>query len=192
MGVRERRRLADMRQVQEQAVRLFADEGFSAVSVERVAAASDVSPVSVYRWFGTKENLVLWDDYDPELLAAIERHLRTRGPLEAVRDGVVEELDEVYDVDRELVLARTQLIHREPLLLAATTPGLRTLEDALAGRFAAAGLGIDDTQRRVWAAAGVAALRTAVDAWQRQDGRMPLATIVVEAFAALEAVPWGT
>lgn len=192
MAVRERQRVAEMVRVQEHAVALFTEHGFDAVSVDRVAAAADVSPVSVYRWFGTKENLVLWDDYDPPLLVAIASHLPDRGPLEAVRDGVVDELDVVYDRDRERVLARTRLIHREAALMAATSPGLRALEAALADLFAGAAPGTDDDRRRLWASVAVAALRTAVDTWQRRDGREPLAGLVIRAFADLEAVPWTT
>jgi AcrR family transcriptional regulator len=190
MDVRTRRRLADMKVVQQQAVELFTTHGFDAVPVERVATAAGVSPVSVYRWFGTKEALVLWDDYDPPLLAAIARHLGDRGPLGAVRDGVVEELDVVYDRDRELVLARTRLIHAEPALRAAATHGTTAMEEALAGLYADAGMGDDDARRRVWAVVAVGVLRAALDTWQRQDGRESLADVVTAAFASLEVVAW--
>lgn len=188
-SLRTRRRLADMRHVQAVAVDLFDTHGFDAVSVERVAEAGGVSPVSVYRWFGTKEGLVLWDDYDPPLLAAIQCRLADgTAPLQAVRDGVVDELGVVYDRDRALVLARTRLLHREPGLLAATMPGLLELEAALADLFAAADVGPDDARRRTWAAVAVAALRSAVDTWQRRDGREDLADLVTDAFAGVRAV----
>lgn len=179
-----------MKAVQQEAVALFADEGFDEVSVERIASAAGVSPVSIYRWFGTKESVVLWDDYDPPLLEAIHAHLATSGPLEAVRDGVADELDDVYDRDRALVLARSRLVHHEPALLAASTHGMRAMELALAELFAATGHGSHEVQRRTWAVVAVAVLRAAVDTWQRQDGREQLATIVVAAFDAVEDVPW--
>ncbi len=188
--LRRRRRLADMQVVQHRAVDLFSREGFDAVSVDRVAEAAGVSPVSVYRWFGTKEALVLWDDYDPPLLAAIRGHLDDAGPLAAVRDGVADELDEVYDRDRALVLARTRLIHDEPALRAAATHGTTALEEALVELYAAAGCGHDDAERRTWAVVAVGVLRAAVDTWQRHDGRQSLAEVVVAGFASLEAAPW--
>jgi AcrR family transcriptional regulator len=40
------------------ATRLFADEGFNATSVDRVIAEADVAPMTVYRHFGGKDELV--------------------------------------------------------------------------------------------------------------------------------------
>ena len=65
VGLRERKRYAAMRLVQEVALDLFDAHGYADVTVERIAAASDVSPSSVYRYFGTKEQIVLWDENDP-------------------------------------------------------------------------------------------------------------------------------
>ena len=65
VGLRERKRYAAMRLVQEVALDLFDAHGYVDVTVERIAAASDISPSSVYRYFGTKEHIVLWDENDP-------------------------------------------------------------------------------------------------------------------------------
>lgn len=175
-----------MRRVQTHAVRLFDEQGFDAVTVEAIAEAACVSPVSVYRWFGTKHGVVLWDAYDPDLLGAMDVALRERPPLDAARHAVVTELGRVYDRDRDLVLARTQLIHREPSLLAATWDELRQLQRAIGGRFAAAAVGEDDLARAVLAGAAVSVLVAAVDAWQAADGRVPLAEIVDRGFLTLE------
>lgn len=175
-----------MRRAQDAALRLFRAHGFNAVTVEQVAQAAGVAPVSLYRWFGTKEGLVLWDDYDPELFAAITARLEAgQEPLAAVRDAVVQELGRIYDADRGVVLARTQLIHREPALLAAATANLRSLQDALAGLFSAARAGRDDLARRVLAAVAVGVLAVSIEAWQEHDGHTPLASLVQGAFAAL-------
>jgi AcrR family transcriptional regulator len=183
--LRERKRLTAMRRVQEQAVALFGARGFADVTVEEIARAAEVAPVSVYRWFGTKEGLVLWDDYDPDLFAAIAGHLEDHPPLSAVRDAVVAELGRIYDADRALVLDRTKLIHREPALLAAATVGLRAMQDALAELFRTATP--DELARRVLAGAAVSTLAAAIEAWQADDGRTPLATFVAQGFDVLEA-----
>ncbi|MBB6546965.1 TetR/AcrR family transcriptional regulator [Nonomuraea rubra] len=56
---RERKRRAAIRHVQAVALDLFDEHGFAAVTIEQVAAAADVSPSSVYRYFGTKEGIIL-------------------------------------------------------------------------------------------------------------------------------------
>lgn len=191
-SLHERKRLAAMRAVQRHAVGLFAARGFDAVTVQEIAEAAEVSPVSVYRWFGTKERLVLWDEYDPGLFAAVAERLPEQPPLEAVRDGLVAELDRIYDADRALVLARTKLVHREPALLAATAHDMRALEAALAQLFAEARVGRDDYEREVLAASTVSVLVTAIDRWQREDGATPLANHILEGFEVLRRQTWTT
>ena len=179
-----------MREVQQHAMGLFEDRGYDGVTVEQVADASGVSPISVYRWFGTKEQLVLWDDYDPDLFAAIAERLSRQAPLPAVRDAVVAELGAVYDTGRALILARTKLIYREPSLLGAALRDARMMSIALADLFADAERGEDEFARRVLAEVAVATLTSAIDAWQRADGEVDLAEHVESAFGVLRGSSW--
>jgi AcrR family transcriptional regulator len=188
-GLRERKRLAAMRVAQLRAVELFTERGFDAVTVQDVADASDVSAVSLYRWFGTKERLVLWDEYDPAIFAAIGDRLPAQPPLEAVRDALVAKLDGLYDAEQELVLARTKLIYREPALLAATVDDMQAMQAALADLFLEAGAG-GALEREVLAVTCVGVLVTAIDYWQREDGATSLATHIVAGFDVLRELTW--
>ena len=58
VSLRDRNRRAAMDQVRRVAFDLMSVHGFSAVTVEQIAAQSSVSPSTVYRYFGTKEALV--------------------------------------------------------------------------------------------------------------------------------------
>ncbi|WP_327140821.1 TetR/AcrR family transcriptional regulator [Nocardia sp. NBC_01327] len=71
----ERRKVEAMSRIQRVALDLFDEHGYRDVTVERVAAAAGVSPSSIYRYFGTKEMLVLYDEADPQILEV----LRTAG-----------------------------------------------------------------------------------------------------------------
>jgi AcrR family transcriptional regulator len=177
-----------MRLAQRRAVELFTERGFGAVTVQDVADASNVAVVSLYRWFGTKERLVLWDDYDPAIFAAIGERLLAQPPLEAVRDALVVELDRLYDAEHELVLARTKLIYREPALLAATLDDMQAMQTALADLFLEAGESA--LEREVLAVTCVGVLVTAIDYWQREDGATRLATHIVAGFDVLRDVTW--
>lgn len=186
----ERRRVTDMRRVQLWAVQLFEEHGYEGVSVESVAEAARVSPVSIYRWFGSKERLVLWDDYDSGLLAAVAERLADLDPLGAVRDAVIAELGPVYTADRDLVLARTKLVFSEPSLLGAAMRDAWAMQEALVELFGRGQVAGDASAHRVLAGAAVGVLTAAIDGWQRQDGRRPLAEHVDEGFEVLRAASW--
>lgn len=173
-----------MKRVQGVAVARFLDDGFDAVTVEEIADAADVSPMSVYRWFGTKEGLVIWDEHDPPILAAIAERLSDRPPLDAVRDGLITLLDDVYDRERSLALDRTRLIVREPALRAASTANGRVLRAALNELFRERA-GLDEIAAEALAATAVALLEVAVERWERDGGRRPLAEALSEAFAVV-------
>src|SRR5436190_4359828 len=57
MGLRESKKLQTRQQIADQAMRLFAERGFDAVTVAEVAAAAGVSEKTVYNYFPTKEDL---------------------------------------------------------------------------------------------------------------------------------------
>lgn len=170
-----------MKRVQAEAVTRFLSDGFDLVTVEQIAEAADVSAMSVYRWFGTKEGLVIWDEFDPPILQAIERRLADQPPLEAVREGFVELLDAVYDREREITLARAQLIYNEPAILAAANQNLRHLRGALTDLFVD-GSDLDPLRAEATAAIATALLEVAIDAWQRSDGARPLGELIAELF----------
>lgn len=79
-GRRERKRLQQLDHLADTAWALFEAEGFEAVTMERIAAAADVSKVTLYRHFPVKEALLrhvfhrelgeAWPAIQPELARA--------------------------------------------------------------------------------------------------------------------------
>ena len=102
---------------------------------------------------------MLWDEYDPALLASIAARVKTTPPLTAVRDAVLEELAQVYQRDRERILRRTQLLFREPSLLAANTSNLEHFRTALVALFKRGRAGLE---AQVLASVAVAVLDACV------------------------------
>ena len=60
-NLRDRKRRAMMLRIQDEAFRAAFESGFTGTTVEGIASAADVSPSTVYRAFGTKEGIFLWD-----------------------------------------------------------------------------------------------------------------------------------
>ena len=117
--------------IQAVSVALFEDRGFENVTVEEVASQSQVSPSTLYRYFGTKESLVVWDDLDRLMEAALETHLGRDEPFGDLKRAFV---GAYSDLSKEELLAlrrRADLIDREPALLAAQVAALHTAQEQL-------------------------------------------------------------
>lgn len=57
-------RIQNMKKVIKTAQRLFLDEGIASVSINKIAAEAELTPMSVYRYFGNKDKLIaaVWQD----------------------------------------------------------------------------------------------------------------------------------
>lgn len=174
-----------MRRTQDAALDLFEERGYGAVTVDEIAAAAGVGPATVYRAFGTKERVILWDEYDPMLLEAVAERLRDRPLLQAVTEALTASLARVYRTDKKRILRRARLLLSEPALLAAAALDNVKLRGALAEVFLAGGATATELDAAVAAAAVVATLDTAVRRWVEASGRTPMDEVLREAFESL-------
>ena len=116
-GLRERKKARTRASLREHALRLFREQGYQATTVEQIAAAAEVSPSTFFRYFPTKEDLVLQDDMDTRLMAAFEQQPPGLGPIAAVRAAVRQMLDSYTGADLEII--------RESTRLSMTVPEIR-------------------------------------------------------------------
>ena len=113
-GLRERKKGRTREAIQREALRLIAEQAYEATTCEQIAAAAEVSPATLFRYFPTKEDIVLQDGYDPLIAAAIVARPSGEPALVAVRRGFADAFAEVYDV--EAIRQRTALILSVPAL----------------------------------------------------------------------------
>jgi AcrR family transcriptional regulator len=175
-GLRERKRARTRRFIQEQAMRLFLEHGYDATTVADVAAAAEVSSMTVFRHFPLKEALVLSDDYDALMVQRIQERPASEPLMPRLRSGLMQALDEVLVVDRELLarLWETQYATQKSLVAAL----LGDTSDP-------------EQEFRVWVSTGVclAAATAAVIRWAEEEGRPDLRELTERALtiAAEEA-----
>ncbi|MGW6866745.1 TetR/AcrR family transcriptional regulator [Streptomyces sp. NPDC054901] len=116
-GLRESKKLRTRRQLAATALELFLERGFDAVSVADVAAAAEVSKPTLFRYFPTKEDLVLdrFADHQDEAARVVRERAAGRSPVGAVRDHFVAALAEGDPItglcDHPNVLAFQGLLH---------------------------------------------------------------------------------
>ncbi len=86
LGLRERKKRRTREAIAEAAVSLFLRDGFDQVSVSHVAAAADVSKVTVFNYFPAKEDLVLSRILHRSDLAAevVRQRPSSQSPLQAL------------------------------------------------------------------------------------------------------------
>jgi AcrR family transcriptional regulator len=116
-GLRERKKARTRASLREHALRLFREQGYQATTVEQIAAAAEVSPSTFFRYFPTKEDLVLQDDMDTRMIAALEQQPPELGPVAAVR-GAIREVFGTYS-------AADMAIVSETIRLSMTVPEIR-------------------------------------------------------------------
>jgi AcrR family transcriptional regulator len=92
MGLRERKKAKTRAAIREHALRLFRERGYAATTVEQIAAAAEVSSATFFRYFPTKEDVVLQDDIDVVTLEALEAQPAGLGPIAAMRAATREML----------------------------------------------------------------------------------------------------
>jgi AcrR family transcriptional regulator len=179
---RERKKAATRERLQEQALRLFVEQGFEATTVEQIASAAGVSHMTFFRYFPTKEDAVLADSYDPLLVAAIRARPRTEDPVTRIRAAVREGLAAIYALDRDALLVRVRLSLRTPALRARLWENQFATRDLLAGA-------LEDSEpgfaTRVLASACLATLTTALEEWVATDGTAELPELIDDAFQVL-------
>lgn len=83
-GLRERKKLKTRLAIRDATYRLIREQGYEATTVERIAEAAEVSPSTVFRYFPTKEDIVLTDESDPFL----ETRLRERPADEPIVESL--------------------------------------------------------------------------------------------------------
>lgn len=84
-GLRERKKSRTRSLIHKEAMRLIRQQGYAATTVEQVAEAAEVSPSTVFRYFATKEDLVLHDEYDDLFVEAFKAQPPELSPLTALR-----------------------------------------------------------------------------------------------------------
>jgi len=85
VGLRERKKAKTRAAIRQHAMRLFQKQGYQATTVEQIAEAAEISPSTFFRYFPTKEAVVLTDEYDPLIVAAFKAQPAELGPITALR-----------------------------------------------------------------------------------------------------------
>jgi AcrR family transcriptional regulator len=170
-SLRERKKARTRASIREHAVRLFREQGYQATTVEQIAAAAEVSPSTFFRYFPTKEDVVLQDDMDERLLEMLARQPADMPPLAAIRAAVREAVSSFGEGDITQFRATTELMMTVPEIRArAMDEFARTIEVIAEAVGQRAGRSPQDMAVRVFAGAVVGVIMSVTLPWHNVGG----------------------
>jgi len=119
LGLRERKKAKTRALIQEHALRLFREQGYEATSVEVIAEAAEVSPSTVFRYFPTKPDLVIYDDLDERMIEAFRAQPPELNAVQALRASFRSGFGGLAGEEMALQLERERLLRSVPELQSA-------------------------------------------------------------------------
>jgi AcrR family transcriptional regulator len=84
-GLRQRKKERTRETIRARALHLFVTQGYQATTVQQIIDDVEISESTFFRYFPTKGDVVLTDDFDPLIVAAFLRQPEELGPVEALR-----------------------------------------------------------------------------------------------------------
>ncbi|MFJ4367649.1 TetR/AcrR family transcriptional regulator [Streptomyces chartreusis] len=189
----DRSRQVAVEAILDTAVRLFTEQGYEQTTIAQIAREAGISQRSLFRYFGTKEDLVCGDqDALGELLRqTVEQQPAEVSAWDALRAGFEVVLTANHTPERVLELSRlifdTPSLHARyiekrlrwqaelvPVVQARLAPGAGDSPAPAA-----------DPRARAIVATVFACVDTASELWVRHDGRLDLADLYDQCLAAV-------
>ncbi|MEU7036365.1 TetR family transcriptional regulator [Streptomyces sp. NPDC046237] len=186
----ERKRLLVANELTEAALQLLALKGFDAVTVDEIVAAAGVSKRTFFRYFASKEDVVV--QFLADMGAGIRAELAARPadepPSVALRHAMRVPVDACTDHPdhTERALRVVRLILRTPALRARFLERrLRWSDDLAAELTRRLKLDPADLYPRLAAGMALTAFDATLDRWSAEDGTDDPAELIERAFALL-------
>jgi AcrR family transcriptional regulator len=177
-GLRERKKQQTRERVRREAYRLFTEQGYEATTIDQIAEAAEISPSTFFRYFPTKEDVVIQDEYDPALAEALRSRPAGEPIIDAILHALKGPLGKLLEQDREELLLRTRISFTDPAIRARAVAEQERSEQALAAVIAErSGRKAGDLDVKCAAAAIIAVFTTLVRHWVDRDGKDDLADL---------------
>ncbi|SHN39707.1 TetR family transcriptional regulator [Cryptosporangium aurantiacum] len=190
LPVRERARRAVRAELVTLAQDLFAAQGYERTTIEDLVAAAGMSKRTFFRYFTSKEELVLgkhdvWAERLLEAFAARPADEPLWDSLRRTFDVVVDYFDDEAELSR--TLAMEKVIHSNPALVAGELERISRVQNQLAEQIGARldQRSADDPRPAAIAGAALSCLIAAKNAWTGGGHTQPFGELLDQAMAAL-------
>ncbi|MDV6264018.1 TetR/AcrR family transcriptional regulator [Rhodococcoides yunnanense] len=196
LGLRERTRAAVRGELSRAAMELFVRDGFDQTTVADIAAAAGVSTRSFFRYFPSKETVVLAHlvDIGHQALEQMRAAPAAADPWDVLRAAFEPSLNAIRE-DPATSLAIYQLLMQSAALRATHSEKGRQwcelLEPELARRLQPVPQSSHDPRARALVSAALACYDAACYAWANTLATVPIDALLDEAIATVRGHPIG-
>jgi AcrR family transcriptional regulator len=188
LGLRERKKLKTRRAIQEHALRLFLANGYDATTVEQIAEAAEVSPSTFFRYFPSKEDAVVTDEYDPLIVESLRAQPGDLSPVEALRATLREIIGMMRAEDRQRIVERVTLSMSVPALRARQWENMQDTQLLIAQTLAErVGRSPDDFELRAFSGALLGVWQATILTWVENVGESDLLDLLERGLDYLSA-----
>ncbi|MEU1848157.1 TetR family transcriptional regulator [Streptomyces sp. NPDC019990] len=187
LGLRERKKIKTRRAIRTAAYALIKQQGYDATTIEQIADRAEVSPSTVFRYFPTKEDIVVTDEWEPVLTAELRARPGDEPWADVLRHVMGTALELSLAQEPEVLRLRTRLAVEVPAVRArlreSTAATGRLLREALAER---SGLDPGSLELRVFAMSVMGGLMEVFPYWAETGHRDDLRDLVDRALDVME------
>jgi AcrR family transcriptional regulator len=186
-----RSRRAAYTEITSVAMRLFLEQGFDQTTIDQIAQSAGISRRSFFRYFGTKEDIVLGDlaSQGEIVRDALEAIPLSLGPWDALRDAM--QAVDALQIDPAVTLKISKMMYGVPSLRARSIEKHLNWQSLLTPNIRQRlGIQLDDTTNpaaEAIVATAIACLDVAGELWTRADGEGSLADLYDNAVRAVRA-----
>ncbi|OXS33586.1 TetR/AcrR family transcriptional regulator [Streptomyces sp. XY006] len=186
-GLRERKKIKTRQAIRTATYALIDEQGYDATTIEQIAERAEVSPSTVFRYFPTKEDIVVTDEWDRLMTAELRARPEDESWAAVLRRVIRTALDLSLAEEPEVLRLRARLGVEVPAvrarMLESTAVTGRLLREALAER---SGLDPDGLELRVFAMSVMGGLMEASRYWAETGHRDDIRVLVDRALDVLE------
>jgi AcrR family transcriptional regulator len=118
-GLRERKKARTRAAIQSHALRLFREHGYDTTTVQQIIEEVEVSESTFFRYFASKADVVLSDEFDPVIVAAFREQPPELSVVQALRAAFARAFGQMTDDERSVQTDRMELVLSVPELRAA-------------------------------------------------------------------------
>lgn len=186
-GLRERKKIKTRTAIRDATYALIREQGYDATTVEQIAERAEVSPSTVFRYFPTKEDIVLTDEYDPILVRELHERPADEPWMESLRHVMRKAIAVGIAEDPEATRLRSHLMLQVPAVRARMLESMsvtgRMLGEAVAERSGRSG---DSLEVRVYTMSLIGGLTEVSLYWAENDFQDDFAELFERALTVIE------